>query len=92
MAPASLEDLLLSHPAIQEAAVVGKPDPEAGELPCAFVILKPGHQDTQPADIDDFIKGMGTTLTREEVLIQLNINTKTMFIVKTHHGSVSFVL
>ena len=38
--PAELETLLLSHPAIADAAVVGSPDESAGEVPKAFVVLK----------------------------------------------------
>jgi acyl-CoA synthetase (AMP-forming)/AMP-acid ligase II len=36
--PAELEALLLSHPAIADAAVVPAPDPRAGEVPKAFVV------------------------------------------------------
>lgn len=39
--PALIEDALLKHPAIAVAAAVGQPDPYAGELPVAFVVLKP---------------------------------------------------
>jgi 4-coumarate--CoA ligase len=42
VAPAELEDLLLSHPDIQDCAVVGVPDPTCGELPKAFVVRRPG--------------------------------------------------
>jgi len=42
VAPAELEDLLLAHPAVADAGVVGKPDEEAGEVPVAFVVLHPG--------------------------------------------------
>eukprot|EP01113_Clastostelium_recurvatum_P036216 TRINITY_DN5135_c0_g1_i4.p1 TRINITY_DN5135_c0_g1~~TRINITY_DN5135_c0_g1_i4.p1 ORF type:complete len:532 (+),score=167.90 TRINITY_DN5135_c0_g1_i4:8-1603(+) len=42
VAPAELEGILISHPLILDAAVIGKPDLEAGELPLAFVVLKPG--------------------------------------------------
>ncbi|KAH7729127.1 Protein ACS-14 [Aphelenchoides avenae] len=37
VAPAELEDLLLSHPDIRDCAVIGVPDSKAGEVPKAFV-------------------------------------------------------
>jgi acyl-CoA synthetase (AMP-forming)/AMP-acid ligase II len=40
VAPAEMEALLLSHPAITDAAVIGSPDEEAGEVPKAFVVTK----------------------------------------------------
>jgi len=40
--PAELENVLYTHPAVKECAVVGKPDVEAGEIPKAFVVLKEG--------------------------------------------------
>ena len=36
--PAELEGLLLNHPHVQDAAVIGVPDDEAGELPKAFLV------------------------------------------------------
>ncbi len=44
--PAELEALLLTHPDVADVAVIGIPDEEAGELPKAFVVLKPGHHAT----------------------------------------------
>lgn len=41
VAPAELEGLLLKNPAIKDAAVIGIPDDEAGELPFAFIVLQP---------------------------------------------------
>jgi fatty-acyl-CoA synthase len=40
--PAPIEDVLFQHPAVALAAVVGQPDAYAGELPVAYVQLKPG--------------------------------------------------
>lgn len=54
--PAELEGLLLTHPDVADAAVIGIPDEEAGELPKAFVVLKPGH-DTTPEALMEFVAG-----------------------------------
>jgi|HubBroStandDraft_5_1064220.scaffolds.fasta_scaffold24431_1 acyl-CoA synthetase (AMP-forming)/AMP-acid ligase II len=39
VAPAALEAILLTHPAVVDAGVIGVPDAEAGEIPTAFVVL-----------------------------------------------------
>jgi len=44
VAPAELEALLLTHPAIGDAAVIGVPDEEAGEHPRAFIVVQPGAE------------------------------------------------
>jgi fatty-acyl-CoA synthase len=42
-----VEDVLYKHPAVLFAAVVAKPDPKWGEVPCAFVELKPDATATE---------------------------------------------
>jgi long-chain acyl-CoA synthetase len=42
VAPAEVESVLLEHPAVRDCGVVAKPDPAAGEIPCAFIVLRPG--------------------------------------------------
>ncbi|MBV8593130.1 MAG: AMP-binding protein, partial [Caulobacteraceae bacterium] len=44
--PREVEDVLLEHPAVREAAVVGVPDDYRGENVCAYVSLTPGAQAT----------------------------------------------
>jgi fatty-acyl-CoA synthase len=46
-----VEECLYRHPAVMEAAVVAKPDARWGETPCAFVTLKPGSADVEPAEL-----------------------------------------
>ncbi len=42
VAPAEVESVLLEHPAVRDCGVVAKPDLDAGEIPCAFVVLREG--------------------------------------------------
>ncbi len=41
--PAEVEASLLAHPAVQEAGVVGVPDAQWGQMPVAYVVLRPEH-------------------------------------------------
>lgn len=47
VAPAELEETLITHPEILDAAVLGIPDEAAGELPRAYVMLKPESKLTE---------------------------------------------
>ena len=42
--PAEVESILVSHPAVSEAAAIGIPDPIRGEVIVCFCVLKPGRQ------------------------------------------------
>ncbi|WP_290061476.1 AMP-binding protein [Amycolatopsis solani] len=46
--PSEVESVLLAHPAVTEAAVVGVPDDLRGEVVAAHVVVRPGH-DAGPA-------------------------------------------
>ncbi len=56
IAPAELEALLLTHPAIADAAVIPIPDEEAGEVPKAFIVLRPEH-DVSEQEVQGFVAG-----------------------------------
>jgi fatty-acyl-CoA synthase len=58
--PAELEALLVTHPAVADAAVVGMPDDEAGELPKAFIALRPGASATAE-ELQDFVAAQVAT-------------------------------
>jgi len=45
--PFEVESVLMEHPAVAEAGVIGKPDPLAGETVKAFVSLRPGHAESE---------------------------------------------
>jgi fatty-acyl-CoA synthase len=53
--PAAIEEALHRHPAVQIAAAVGRPDMHAGELPVAYVQLKPGITATE-AELVEFLR------------------------------------
>ena len=50
--------MLLKHPAVAEAAVVGKKDPARGEVVVAFVTLREGKTGTE-GEIRDFCRDQG---------------------------------
>jgi acetyl-CoA synthetase len=68
--PFEVESTLMAHPAIAEAAVIGKPDPNIGELVKAFVVLKTGFEasEDQKLDIIGFArKKMGPAVAPKEI-------------------------
>lgn len=59
VAPAELEEILRSHPDVEDAAVIGVPDDRAGELPRAFIVPK------TPNITEDVIKNFTATKLSE---------------------------
>jgi len=43
VAPAEVEAVLMEHPAVRDCGVVARPNLDAGEIPCAFVVLREGE-------------------------------------------------
>ncbi|KAF2164344.1 hypothetical protein M409DRAFT_25223 [Zasmidium cellare ATCC 36951] len=59
VAPAELEDVLLSHPLVEDCAVLGIPDDYSGEVPKGFVVLKEGVKPSRPVGLEllGFVEG-----------------------------------
>ena len=57
VAPAEVEAVLLEHPAVRDCGVVAKPDASAGEIPCAFVVVRDGFtpSDSLNKQLCDFV-------------------------------------
>ena len=53
--PAPIEEAFFQHPAVGLAAVVGQPDAYAGELPVAYVQLKPGAS-VVPGELEQWVR------------------------------------
>jgi len=63
IASSEVERVLYEHPAVLEAAVVGRPDERWGEVPVAFVVLRPGAS----ASEDDLVAYCASQLARYKV-------------------------
>ena len=61
--PAELEGILLEHPGIADAAVIGKLDLESGEIPKAFVVRSAGSE-VSDDDVMDFVADKVATFKR----------------------------
>jgi long-chain acyl-CoA synthetase len=56
--PREIEEMLMQHPAVAEAAVVGRKDPSRGEVAVAFVIAKENHS-PKFEELRDFCRDQG---------------------------------
>ncbi len=67
--PREVEEVLTSHPAVKDAAVIGRPEERHGELPHAFVVLMPGEHATP----DELIAFCRANLSRYKVPATIEI-------------------
>jgi 2,3-dihydroxybenzoate-AMP ligase len=51
-----IENLMMTHPAVQSAALVAMPDPVMGERACAYAVIRPGFK----LDLKDLIGFLST--------------------------------
>ncbi len=66
-----IEDLLFAHPKVAEAAVIGLPDPERGELACAVVVTASGCDPLTFAEMSEY--PADAQLSRHKIPEQLEI-------------------
>ena len=68
--PFEVESVLMEHPAVAEAGVIGKPDPVVGEVVKAFVSLKSGHAESEALRMDilgHVRKRLGAAIAPKEI-------------------------
>ncbi|WP_087973969.1 acetate--CoA ligase [Oceanobacillus rekensis] len=74
--PFEVESKLIEHPAVAEAGVIGKPDPERGEIIKAFITLNDGYDNTEELleDIRKFVKtGLSAHAAPREIEVKDSI-------------------
>lgn len=65
--PREVEEVLMGHPAVADAAVIGMPSEHYGEVPCAFVVLREGAA----ATAEDLLAHCRTNLARFKVPVAI---------------------
>jgi acyl-CoA synthetase (AMP-forming)/AMP-acid ligase II len=59
ISPKEVEDVLATHPAVADVAIVAMPSAETGEKGCAFVVLRPGQTIDLADDVRRFLDRAG---------------------------------
>jgi len=67
IAPAEIEAVLMSHPSVDEVAVVGVPSEEWGQTVKAFVVLRKGENSTE-AELSEFCRSRLASFKRPETI------------------------
>jgi long-chain acyl-CoA synthetase len=70
--PREVEEVLIAHPAVSDAAVIGKPEERHGELPHAYVVLLPGQTATE----EELIAHCRANLARYKVPASIEIRSE----------------
>jgi acetyl-CoA synthetase len=74
--PFEVESVLMEHPAVAEAGVIGRPDPLVGEVVKAFVALKPDYTPDETLRRDLLAharKRLGATVAPKEIAFQQDL-------------------
>ncbi|WP_164670589.1 acetate--CoA ligase [Virgibacillus doumboii] len=82
--PFEVESKLIEHPAVAEAGVIGKPDPERGEIIKAFITLNDGYEDS-PELLEEIRKFIKTGLSAHAAPRELEVKDT---IPKTRSGKI----
>ena len=70
-----MEALLVSHTAVEDAAVVSKLDERRGELPTAFVVLKPQQSATEE-ELQRYVAGILDLAAQFLIIIMVVVTTR----------------
>ena len=74
--PAQLEAVILTHPSVQDCAVIGIPDESAGELPRAYVKVKESFEGkVTEGELQAFVKGYKLQIRQNIFSIRFEIKT-----------------
>jgi acetyl-CoA synthetase len=82
--PFEVESKLIEHPAVAEAGVIGKPDPQRGEIIKAFITLNPGYEES-PELLEDIQKFVKTELAAHAAPREIEVRES---IPKTRSGKI----